>query len=180
MSAALRLRVVWCYLRSFFRRTWTLADYPVIVRFQGPEPNPEDLPPPMRQGTWYPYFASVYGVFVIGGGQTADEARAELAKRFEEYRAEHELPRPGTWSRSICRLAAHERVVSHGALRDEFIERILQLDPNTTFISDESSLTDFDSDVSEFDRKLRLLYNVALDALPDDRLVTVLDAIANR
>jgi hypothetical protein len=180
MTVGLRLRVAWYYVRSFFRPTWNLDDYPIVMRRQGPPPDPESLPPPMRNGTWFPCIAMVYGTLILGGGDTPREARAKLAEAFEEFRAEHELPRPGTWGKTLGRLAPHEGIRSHGALRDEFIERVLQLNPAETFVSDQSSLTDFDPDVTQFDRRLRLLYGVELDRLPDHRLVTIMDAIAQR
>jgi hypothetical protein len=179
MSAGRRLRAAWYYLRSFFRPTWTVADYPVSMWSQGPRPNPEDLPPPMRGGTWYPYIAWIDGTMIMGFGDSPDEARASLAKHFDEYRGQNELPRPGSMMK-LGQLAVHERIRSQGTLRDEFIERILRLDPAETFVSDLSSLSDFDPDVGEFDRRLRLLYRIDIDQLTDDRLVTILDAIAGR
>ena len=179
MSAGFRLKVAWYYLRSFFRPTWTVADYPLIMRSQGPQPKAEDLPPPMRSGRWYPYVASIYGTMIIGFGDTPDEARAAVAERLEECRAERRLPRPGTRMK-FRGLAAHERIRSHGSLRDEFIERVLQLDPAETFVSDLSTLSDFDPKTEEFDRRLRLLYGIDLEKLADDRLITILDAIAKR
>jgi hypothetical protein len=158
-----RLRRVWFYLRSFFRRTWTLDDYPVAVRRQ--------------EGDAPPFLAMIDGMFIAGLGNTPDAARAELAARLHEYRVSHEsLPRPGT--QAPIRFAGTTRLVAHGTLRDEFVERILRMEPARVFISDESCLGEFPEDIADYSRRIMLLYRVDIDTLADDRFATILDAIA--
>lgn len=168
-------------MRSFFRSTWTLDDYPVVVRRFPPPPPDEELPPPMRGLAPVPYLAFIDGLFLLGIGDTAELARASLEETFREYCAKQaSLPRPGTRRRRGTMLANHDRIRAHGSLRDDFIARVLQLDPRETFISDLSSLGDFPEEPAEYNRRTILLYGVDLDALPDNRIVTILDAISAR
>ncbi|HTD37807.1 MAG TPA: hypothetical protein VK669_09850 [Candidatus Limnocylindrales bacterium] len=165
-----RPRTFWYYMRSFFRRTWTLDDYPIDVTF-----HPNGTAAPDESGSWVPpYTAGTPGMFLVGLGVTADAARADLREKFEKRRKEKPLPRPGT-SEPI-EIAASDRIEAFGALLDEFIERVLQSE--WVFLSDESTLYDFpDPDVK---RRIMLLYGIDPDRLPDQRIVTVLDAIAAR
>jgi hypothetical protein len=181
LPAWCRLLRAWCFVRSFFRRTWTLDDYPVVVR-RLPPPAPDDeLPRPMRGLAPVPYLAFIEGLYVVGFGNTAEQARASLAENFRGYCASRtSLPRPGTKRPRGSMLVSHERVRAHGSLRDEFIARVLQLDPRETFISDSSSLGDFPEEPAEYNRRTMLLYGVDLETLPDSRIVTILDAIAAR
>ena len=169
MKVPRRVKRAWYFLRSFFRRPWTFADYPVVVRRQ--EPGADDSRPLPE------YVATIDGMMLAGLGDTPESARAELAERFEDYRAAHDtLPRPGT--QAPITFAPATRVEAHGTLRDEFVERILRM--NWAFMSDESSLTEFPEDLDEYGRRIMLLYGVDIDQLADRRITTILDAIANR
>ena len=158
-------------MRSFFRREWRFEDYPVTVRAQ-----PGGTAAPHEDGSWTPaYTATIDGMLLFGGGATADAARADLRAKFEAFRKENELPRPGT--EQPLRFAASDRVTSFGTLRDEFVERVLQLP--WAFISDGSTLDEFE-EPEDLKRRIILLYGIDVDRLPDQRIVTILDAIAAR
>ena len=166
-----RASKAWHYLRSFFRRNWRFEDYPVVVRAQ-----PGGTPEPDADGSWTPpYIAQIDGMWLTGSGATAEAARADLAAKFETYRNENELPRPGT--QEPIRFASSERIDSFGTLRDDFIERVLRMP--WAFMSDESTLAEF-PDLEDLKRRISLLYGVDVDALADDRIVTILQAISAR
>ena len=173
------VRRAWFYLRSFFRRPWTLDDYPVHLRRQEPPRDDAQFPPDTRELVWQPYVATVDGMFITGLGDTPQAARDQLAERFADYRASHDtLPRPGT--QAPLTFASTTRLEAHGTLRDEFIERVLHMDPSAVFVSDESSLSDFPEGLEEYGRRIMLLYGIDVEALPDDDFATILEAIANR
>jgi hypothetical protein len=160
--------MAWYWLRSFFRSHWTLNDYPVSVRHQAEADADADA------GRTTPRFvASVDGLFVIGFGETATAARADLEAKFAEFRKENPLPRPGV--QQPIRFASSSAVDAFGELRDDFIHRVLRLE--WAFISDGSSLDDFEDAADEHSDRIRLLYGVDVDALPDRRIVTILAAI---
>jgi len=163
--------MLWYFVRSFFRRTWTLDDYPVVINAQR-----DRAAAPDERGTWRPpYAARIEGMFLVGMGLTADAARADLRTRFEQFQNEKPLPRPGTWQ--PIEFAASDRIEAFGALRDDFVARVLQME--WAFISDESTLDDF-PEPEELNRRIMLLYGVDADRLPDRRIVTLLDAIQRR
>jgi hypothetical protein len=172
-----RLLRAWFYLRSFFRRPWTLEDYPVVVRRQDLPRADAGMPAIVRDLP--PYVAMVDGMMIAGVGDTPDAARAQLAQRFEDYRASHDrLPRPGT--QAPITFASTARLEAHGTLRDEFIERVLHMEPDQVFVSDASSLSEFPEDNEEYGRRIMLLYGVDIDGLADDKFPTILDALAAR
>lgn len=176
---ARRLVRAWFYLRSFFRRPWTLDDYPVFVRRQDPLPDDAHVPPAMGPSPLPPYLAMIDGFMMAGLGDTPQAARAQLAERLEDYRAAHAtLPRPGT--RAPISFAPTTRLEAHGSLRDEFVERVLHMEPGEVFVSDGSSLSEFPEDAEEYGRRIMLLYGIDIEALPDDKFATILDAIADR
>ena len=171
MKMSFRPRMIWYYVRSFFRRRWTLDDYPVVIRF-----HPDGTAAPDEDGTWLPpYTAAISGIILAGFGVSADAARADLYAKFEEFRKDNPLPRPGT-SQPI-QFAATDRIEAFGALRDDFVARVLQME--WAFISDGSTLEDF-PEPEELNRRIMLLYGVDADRLPDRRIVTILDAIQRR
>ena len=176
MNVSRRLRRTWYYLRSFTRRDWTLDDYPISVRRQEMEPG-EDAPTPTA--TLPAYVAMVDGLFVAGGGDTPEAARANLAENFAEYRESCDTPqRPGTQARVT--FASTVRLEAHGTLRNEFIERVLKMDPGFVFVSDESSLRDFPDGVDEYNRRIMLIYGVDVDQLENCELATIFDAITKK
>lgn len=177
MKAPRRVKRAWYFLRSFFRRPWRLADYPVVIRRQEPGADDSEAPPAFRELRLPEYVATIDGMMLAGLGDTPESARADLAERFENYRAAHDtLPRPGT--QAPITFATATRVEAHGTLRDEFVERILRME--WAFISDESALTEFPEDPDEYGRRIMLLYGVDIDQLADRRIATILDAIADR
>ena len=119
------------YLASFFKREWTLSDYP--LRFSHQE-NPDNDP---RMPSWV---ATIWGMQLVGTGATKDAARIELQARFDAYKSERPLPRPGT--RAPIQFADTAQVDRHGDFAFDFVERTVGVRP--FFLSDQSSLSDFE------------------------------------
>ena len=74
--------------------------------------------------------------------------------------------------------APQDRVNSHPALLDDFIRQILE--PEGAFISDESSLWDFEMDlnIDELFTRIKRVYGVDVSDIESANIATILDRIA--
>ena len=120
---------------SHWKGAWELGDYPIRVvgRDVGPEAGPARLKA-------IPWSAQIINWWQMAGhGSTRDEALANLRQNFATYRSSHEvLPRPGTGA--PLEFAATAPGDQHRELAHDFMSRILSLNLDDCFISDESSL----------------------------------------
>ena len=138
------LVAAWKWILSFRTSDWQLSDYPVFSCRQAPDAAnaPERLRKP-------PYMAFILKWSVIGSGETKADAMLTLERLFQDAKAQRirdgkEPPRPGT--RVLIEFASSEGIDTHPALRDDFINRVLELD--WAFVSDESSLWDFHTEAT--------------------------------
>jgi hypothetical protein len=77
--------------------------------------------------------------------------------------------------------APDDRLGRHGdEAVDDFIRKVLRMDPHSVLVTDESTLWEFPAETEVYATRLREAYGVELNALPDDRLTTIMDAIAAR
>ncbi len=87
--------------------------------------------------------------------------------------------RPDQNRRPKLEFAASERIDRHAQLRTEFVEHILCLP--WAFISDESSLMDFDSEnptPQQLVERIKSYYGVDVSDVPGAKIVDILDRIA--
>jgi hypothetical protein len=147
-----RIQIGWKWFLSFRKREWTIADYPVRVRVNGPGVEPSIA-----------YFAQILNwPGPAGLGPTQAKAYEQLAGNLEEIRKHRKtMPRPGT--HVPIQFASTERVTADPALLDDFIQRVLLFrkdDP--VFISDESSLRSFGAvaEVQELVTRISDVYGV--------------------
>jgi hypothetical protein len=163
------------YALSFFKRHWTLDDYPVRVRFQE-----RDLPSfASSRLEPIPWVAQIEGWLLSGHGGSRGEALADLTRRFEEYRAQHsELPRPG--AKVPITFAVTHRISTLQPLADEFLRRIFELDAADCLITDESSLWDFTfgHSLEPFVERIRQEFGVDVSAVEGANLAEILERIA--
>ena len=73
---------------------------------------------------------------------------------------------------------ARKRIEQHPDIEKDFINRILEIP--WAFISDESSLWDFHTDLTNDDlvRKIQALYRVDVSGIPKGNIADILDLIA--
>ena len=112
-----------------------------------------------------------------GGGNTELEAREEIRKNFEQFKAtKRVLPRPGT--RVPIEFAARHRVDRHSELVRDFVQRVLELD--WAWISDESSLSDFhDNETNDgLNDKILRIYGIDVSDIPNGNLADIFERIA--
>jgi predicted RNase H-like HicB family nuclease len=165
------MRMAWKRALSYFRRSWKFSDYPIRVRVQS------DVLPDAR------YWARVLGWNLDGLGSTRDDAMRALEQVFETRKAAltekgKPLPRPGR--RAPVRFAPQERVLAHGDLAEDFIQRVLGLE--WAWISDESSLGDFHNEQTNATlcAQIRAAYGVDASDIESGNIADILDRIANK
>jgi hypothetical protein len=169
----LYLNVARKYIASFFKSDWSLEDYPIRFRHQeGEDWGRREL---------IPWLADVINWWQVGGhGATRDAAYADLRKNFLEFKESGKrLPRPGTgWP---IEYASDRYIQSYDLIARDFMQRILDIDYDSCFISDESSLWDFSPDsLDEIFAKVREIYGVDISDMEKANLVDVLERIRTR
>lgn len=166
-----RSRMCLAYLQSFFKKDWRLRDYP--IRYMQQTPSGPNTPERLRILEWR---VDIIGWYLAGSGNTKQEAYSDLETRFATAMEERtSLPRPGT---SVpIQFATDEQVSRYPKLRDHFVANILGLE--WAFISDESSLWDFHSDVDNnaMYRKIEEVYNVDVSQLDGAKLTDIFEEI---
>jgi len=125
---------------SYFKTAWDIEDYPVRLRRQDVESlklrvHGRNLP--------IVWTAQVINWWQMAGhGDTKEEALANLGIAFENFRISHEaLPRPGTGA--PLEFAPSILIERHEALARDLLHRVLDLNYDECFISDQSSLWNF-------------------------------------
>ncbi len=184
MQAVIRLRnfllARWKWALSFRAHDWQLADYPIQIRKQPPDPDiPFDNNPRFKS---HSYVARVVNwPTMMGSGDSREEALNDLRATFLARKANladegKPLPRPGT--DVPIEFASQERVEAHPELAQDFIHRVLEL--RGAFISDESSLWDFHNEESNdaLVAKIREVYSVDVSDIESGNLYQILDRIA--
>jgi hypothetical protein len=184
MQAVIRLRnfllARWKWALSFRAHDWQLADYPISVRAQRPDPDsPFDNNPRFKLRN--NVARVVNWPTMDGSGDSPKEALNDLRAKFLARKAKlaeegKPLPRPGT--NVPIEFASQERVNAHPELAQDFIDRVLEL-PGA-FISDQSSLWDFHTEENNdaLHAKIREVYGVDVSDIESGNLGEILDRIA--
>ena len=172
-----QLRALWMRCLSYRKRDWELADYPVVFRAQEPDPDSPFQAPRFKM---HRCTASIVNWHLAGGGDSRDEALKNLHASFQAAKANRieagdPLPRPGV--HVPIEFASQERVLAHPELADDFIHRVLELDG--AWISDESSLWDFDTndDNDAYFARIRDIYGVDASDIESAKLCEILERI---
>ena len=116
-----------------------------------------------------------------GHGDTAEQALASLGKVLEERKSRGDrLARPGTGL--PLEFAATYRIEEHPDLARDFFRRILNLNYDECFISNESSLWDFHgADNNEhLNEKILLTYGVDVSDIESGNLADVFTRLVSR
>jgi hypothetical protein len=127
-----------------------------------------------------PWVAQVVNWTVLsGGGQTKAEALADLRSKFQARKAAGaRLPRPGT--KVPIEFASTVEVDRFRDVGRDFLAKVLDLNPDQCFISDESSLWDFHSQETNdaLYEKIRNIYGVDVSGVEGARLCAIFRKIA--
>ena len=168
------LRAAWKFLLSFRHRSWSLNDYPVRLRKQARTPGQEIGR--LRVPVWHAQIINWWGL--SGFGDTQAEALEDLRARFARWQSEgRDAPRPGR--RVPITFAATYRVEEHPDIATDFFARVLDLDYAECFVSDESSLADFHTELSDehLHERILLAYGVDVSDIEDGRLVRIFERL---
>jgi len=170
-----QLRALWKRLLSYRKKTWTLEDYP--IRLYQPARVVGALGKRMRLIPWVAQVIS-WGL-MSGQGNTREEALEDLRRHLEAWRANGgHLPRPGTGA--PVEFAASNSVSKYEDIARDFLERILGLNYDECFISDESSLWDFHVGQrnDEYYRKIAIIYGIDVSDVEGATLWKIFERIA--
>ena len=173
-----KLRAAAAFLKSFFKRDWELDDYPVRVRHQVADEHHLDLGPDYKLVPWDAQIINWWQM--NGGGETRQEAYADLKRNFLEFKAAGKsLPRPGTGlpiefpSTAIVE-GLHE-------IMADFEAKILETyGIGEVVITDNSSLHDFAPNPSVQDSidRIREVYGIDVSDVPGLNMAEILARIA--
>ena len=172
-SEKILLQVVagWKRFTSYFKREWTVRDYPIRFRRQPPDSGNYSGP----RFKSFPWEASVIGWPAMSGdGNTKQEAFQALTQRLSAFGKP--LPRPGTGV--PIEFSKTDRIDKHSALADDFVKRILELP--WAWISNSSTLWDFHTRESNsaLHAKIRDVYGVDVSDISSGNLADILDRIS--
>jgi hypothetical protein len=171
----LQLQALIKYLASFARRDWQLEDYPVRISYQGSGgaslPNDRS-----QQPMWCAEILNWWTM--LGTGDSRQAALADLRHNFEEYKRLYvELPRPGT--RAPLLFAVMVEISRYETIAREYFRRVLDLDYEDCFVSDESRLEDFFGP-EDYVQKTQRVYGVDISDIQDGNLVDILKRLQER
>ena len=163
------------YLASFFKSEWKLEDYPLRYVGRGVRPGRDDL------GTDWLLVPCLFKIvnwgIMCGGGNTKEEAYADLERNFQYFIERYDkLPRPGRGSRSYIFLDPDLKE-RYAAVEEDFFTKILSHitypDPGFLIWSDSATLADFVVSEEETLDKIRKVYGVDFSDLPNPLLLAV-------
>lgn len=169
------LKAAMKYLWSFTRKEWELSDYPLRYRRQKPGSEGYGCEG-LKLPAWYVQIINWWQI--SGLGDTKDEAYADLKTKFERMKAEGgRLPRPGTGL--LITLAATREIDQYALIATDFFNKVLQIDYNNCFISDESSLWDFHTEASNatLNERIKQVYGVDVADIESGNLVQIFERI---
>jgi len=159
-------------------RNWELMDYPVYIRRQEPDADPNFLTSRFELAE---YLASIVNWPLSGTGDSEDEAIRSLGSTFISVKAERQakgelLPRPGV--RVPIGFASQDRINMHRELAEDFTHRVLGLE--WAWMSDDSSLWDFHADNTNdaYCTRIRAIYEVDVSDIQSANLTEILERIA--
>jgi len=172
-----QVKALWKYLASFLKKDWTVDDYPIRLRHF-------DVDATEEHGRFKPVAWSaqvINWVAMQGHGDTAEQALTSLRDHLEARKTRGEkLARPGTGL--PLEFAPAYRIEEHPDLARDFFRRVLDLNFDECFISDESSLWDFHDaeNNDELNERILLAYGVDVSDIDSGNLADVFERLVSR
>lgn len=164
-------------LKSYFKKDWDIEDYPIEI-YRNENAGEDKVKFGAKVIEW---------VAMVGHGETKEKALEDLKERFRLFKGNNELPRPGT--KVPLQFASTKVIDSYEDLAVDFFEKVIGLSYHDCFVSDQSSLTDFETmnGVHEVDKfkqdtisKTRDVFGVDISDTYDKYLVDVFEQIRSK
>jgi predicted RNase H-like HicB family nuclease len=161
-------------LTSYFKKDWDIDDYPVEL-YRNENPGEDNV----KFGALITDWSGM-----VGHGETKEKAFESLKEHFKMFKDNNELPRPGT--KVPIKYALTQEIERHEEIAVDFFDKILKLNYYDCFVSDESSLGNFDSlegDDNPDDFKDKIIkrvhdtYGIDISDVYDSNLVDVFEKI---
>ncbi|PXY02928.1 hypothetical protein DF185_02205 [Marinifilum breve] len=154
------------YLLSFFKSEWDFEDYP-LETWENLSAEQEDI----RFGASFTNWT-----LFVAHGDSVSNAIENLKKNLIEYRKENQLPRPG----SIVPIQYTEsnKIEIYEEIAIDFFNTIIGINYFDCFISDMSSLSDFELDNEETIEKIKTEYGIVPEE--DLLLADIFEQISNK
>lgn len=143
-----QLKATYKYLLSFLKTKWEFDDYP-LETWANPNAQQEDIKFGAKFTNWSTFVAH---------GSSFPEAIENLRKNLKEYAKDNVLPRPG--SKVPIQFAESNRIEENKEIAIDFFDKIIGINYYDCFISDYSSLIDFDLDDEDTLEKIKAEYGI--------------------
>ena len=143
-----QLKATYKYLLSFLKTKWEFDDYP-LETWTNPNAQQEDIKFGAKFTNWSTFVAH---------GSSIPAAIENLKNQLKDYAKDNELPRPG--SKVPIQFAESNRIEENEEIAIDFFDKIIGMNYYDCFISDYSSLVDFDLDDEESLKKIKAEYGI--------------------
>lgn len=170
-----QLKAIYKYVLSFGKTNWKVEDYPVTFKYIKSEAkdSADRLMP-------VPWCAQIINWWQMAGyGHSKEDAYKDLRKKIDDYfTARGHLPRPGT--KVPLEFVSSVNVDRYEKTAKDFFARILGMNYDRCFISDESSLWDFhfgDSN-EKLLRKIKETYDVDVSDIQNGNLARIFSRLS--
>ncbi len=143
-----QLKATYKYLLSFLKSEWEFEDYP-LTTWKNLNAEQDDI----KYGAQFTNWSTL-----LAHGRSIPEAVENLRYNLKEYAKSNELPRPGT--KVPVQFAESDRIEMNEEIAVDFFDKIIGINYYDCFISDYSSLVDFDLDNEETIEKIKKEYGI--------------------
>lgn len=133
---------------SYFKKEWKFEDYP-LKTWTNLNAEHDDIKYGASFTNWMTF---------VSHGNTKEIAIENLKHNFDEYKQNNVLHRPG--KKVPIRFAESNEIGKYEDIAVDFFDKIIEIDFYSCFISDYSSLHDFDIDIDETVRKIKSVYGI--------------------
>jgi len=143
------IKAIYKYILSFRKKDWEFEDYP-LETWENTNSEQADIKFVASLTNW---------ALFVAHGESKKIAVENLKNKFTEFKANNpEIPRPG--KNVPVQFAETTEIDKYELIAVDFFDKIIGMNYYSCFISDYSSLEEFDIDVEEAIKKIKTYYNI--------------------